>query len=172
MVRSALAAFAAVAMLAASASAETPALNAAFAQMQQGFKAASAILRNAALAPKTAAQAAPAVRTREFNVDHRDRRWRLVPNPNPPGSDLTIDVTVGDKVKLSFFNWGNSRGGDESAQFNVRGIDAVVNGSASNGIYVWLSWRGDTAIVEFDAVKAGIYPIDGASGYIIIRAKK
>lgn len=170
MVRSALVAFAAAAVLAAAASAETSVLNAAFAQIQQSLNAASPALRRSAAGPKAASSAPAAAKAREFNVEFQNRRWQLRPNTNPPGSNFVIDLNVGDKVKLSFYNWGNPRGGDETAQFDVDGIDVVVDGRPSKGIHVWLSSAGDSTVVEFDAVKAGIYPIRGSSGYILIRA--
>ncbi len=173
MFRSALVAFVAAAMLAAVASAETPALNAVFAQLQQSVKSASALLSKAVVARRESAATQPAAaRARELNVEYQDHRWQLRPNPNPPGSDFLIDLRVGDHVKLSFFNWYNPQGGDESAQFDVDGIDAVVNGKPSKGIHIWLSSGGDSATAEFDAVKAGIYLIRGSSGYILIRAAR
>ncbi len=172
MVRSTFLAFAAVAVLAAAASAETLALNAAFASVQQSFKSASAVLRRAATPPKSATGSPAAAVKREYSVDYQDHRWQLRPNINPPGSSVLLDLNVGDHVKLSFYNWGNARGGDESAQFDVLGLDAIVDGKPSKGIHVWLSWRGDSSVVEFDAVKPGIYPISDSSRVIIIRAPR
>jgi hypothetical protein len=166
------AALAAISLLAAAAvSAQTaPSLEQAYLGMSQSVAQQAAALQQSVKANVAkAAAAAPAPKAHEFYLDYQ-RGWSLNPDPNPPGSGLVIDVAVGELVRLHLVN--SSFSGD-SAQFDVDGIKAMVNGKASDGIHVWLASTGDSAVVEFTATEAGIHVINGSMsvGMIVIRGQ-
>ncbi len=123
-------------------------------------------------------KAHPVVKTREYWLESYGRRWRLAPDPNPPGSQLMLYLTEGEHVRLAFSVSPWDHQPLPEASFDVDGFPARIDGRAEDGIHVWLGAPGDMIIAEFDAPKAGIYPIYSrwAAGWIgeivVWKAKK
>lgn len=124
-----------------------------------------------------ATQVVQASKVREFYLESYGRRWRMFPDTNPPGSELTLNLKVGERARLRLvlLPFG---GGSPQAGFDVDGIDAIVDGEESKGIHVWLDSAPEEVVVEFEATKAGLYPIyddhssrTGRLGLIIIRKR-
>jgi hypothetical protein len=164
MKRSGLVLFSIVAILAAS--------SVSLAQ-ESLISAYSALLHQALpaiqLQKDAAAAAAPAVKTperktRTFNLDFNGWTWRLLPNPNPPGSGLEISVAQGDHVKLDITYSAFRR--DDPTNFDIDDLPAMIDGKPSKGVHLWLQPHNEI-IVEFDANTPGIKLIRNPSGRII-----
>ena len=163
MKRSALTLASLAAVLAASAVSAQESLIQANSALLQQVKTAVQVQQTAAAHPAAAAKT-PAHPVRTFNLDFDGRSWRLVPNPNPPGSGFEISVSQGDHVKLDITYSAFRR--DDPTNFDIDDLDAVVDGKPSKGVHLWLQPNSEV-VVEFDANTPGIKLIRSPNGRII-----
>ena len=102
-------------------------------------------------------------KTKSFVLEYWNRRWRLVPDINPPGSELTLDVNQGDTVVLRLLR--SFSGGLTSFDIDTYGVHAVFQGTGM-----------EEKKVSFTADRAGLFPIVshyssqiGRIGLLIVR---
>ena len=128
-----------------------------------------------ASASQAAAESKP---DREFYLESYGRGWYLRPNPNPPGSELTINVEVGQRVRLRLVLLPGR--GFPEASFVVRGLEAVVDGEPVKSVDLWFRSAPTEAVVDFTPTKEGLFMIEesyrsprsGRQGLIVVRKPK
>jgi len=115
---------------------------------------------------------------REYYLESYGGGWRLRPDPNPPGSELTIRAEVGQRVRLRLVLLPGR--GFPEASFVVRGLEAVVDGEPVKSIDLWFRSAPSEAVVDFTPAKEGLFLIEesyrsprtGRAGLIIVSKPK
>lgn len=153
--------------IAASAAATEPGLKPLSSAFQAASELSAPVSKRLKLVSDDKKEAMPPPRqgaVQEFRLEYggfQGRRWRLVPDTNPPGSELTIHVRQGLRARLTLVRVPiPGRRPDPDTSFDIDRLEATVDGEASQGVHILFRGGGvEEHVVEFTAQEQGIYPI-------------